>query len=66
MRLTGTLDVLNCRAASRMQVPPEQWNRVEARLPFLDYLPPDERPRLRQMALEFLTEKEVNFLKMIK
>lgn len=43
-----------------MQVPPEQWNRVEARLPFLDYLPPDERPRLRQMALEFLAEKEVH------
>ncbi|WP_298623971.1 zinc-dependent peptidase [uncultured Zoogloea sp.] len=48
------------RAASRMQVPPKQWNRVEARLPFLAYLPPDERPRLRQMALEFLTEKEVH------
>ena len=48
------------RAASRMQVPPEQWSRVEARLPFLEYLPPDERPRLRQMALEFLTEKEVH------
>ena len=48
------------RAASRMQVPPEQWNRVEARLPFLAYLPPDELPTLRQMALEFLAEKEVH------
>ena len=43
-----------------MQVPPEQWQRVEARLPFLAYLPPDERPQLRQMALEFLAEKEVH------
>ena len=43
-----------------MQVPPEQWSRVEASLPFLAYLPADERPRLRQMALEFLTEKEVH------
>lgn len=43
-----------------MQVPPEQWNRVEVRLPFLAYLPPGELPTLRQMALEFLAEKEVH------
>ena len=43
-----------------MQVPPEQCGRVEAGLPFLAYLPPDELPTLRQMALEFLAEKEVH------
>jgi len=47
------------RAADRMQVPPDQWHRVEAGLPFLDYLPPEERPRLRRLALELLADKEV-------
>lgn len=35
-----------------------QWARVERRLPFLDYLFVDERVRLREMALEFITRKE--------
>ena len=48
------------RAADRMQVPPDQWHRVEAGLPFLDYLPPEERPRLRRLALELLADKEVH------
>ncbi|MCV2216267.1 zinc-dependent peptidase [Thauera sp. Sel9] len=39
-------------------VPDSQWERVEAWLPFLDYLDPDDRPRLRRMALEFLAGKQ--------
>lgn len=43
-----------------MQVPAPQWARVEQRLPFLDFLPPDARPALRRLALEFLAEKEIH------
>lgn len=39
-------------------VPAEQWQRVERTLPFLARLLPDERLRLREMALEFLRRKE--------
>ncbi|ENO87907.1 zinc-dependent peptidase [Thauera linaloolentis] len=39
-------------------VPARQWARVEAGLPFLDYLDPGDRPRLRRMALEFLSGKQ--------
>lgn len=39
-------------------VPPAQWQRVEASLPFLDYLDPEDRPRLRALALAFLASKE--------
>ncbi|MBM3393015.1 MAG: zinc-dependent peptidase [Betaproteobacteria bacterium] len=35
-----------------------QWARVEDRLPFLDHLPADDRARLREMALEFIAQKE--------
>lgn len=35
-----------------------QWTQVEAGLPFLDHLPPAERSRLREMALEFIAQKE--------
>jgi Mlc titration factor MtfA (ptsG expression regulator) len=38
--------------------PAELWARVEARLPFLDWLPFDARPRLRTLSEDFLTEKE--------
>lgn len=34
-----------------------QWQRVEAGLPFLAYLPADARARLRTLALEFLDQK---------
>jgi len=34
------------------------WSRVEAGLPFFDRLAPDERVRLREMALEFIAAKE--------
>lgn len=40
------------------RIAPEQWTQVEATLPFLDYLPPADRPRLRELALEFLAQKE--------
>lgn len=48
------------RTADRRTVLPEQWDAVERSLPFLDYLPEEERPRLRRMALEFLADKEVH------
>lgn len=48
------------RAADRMQVSPDQWQQVEATLPFLDYLPPEDRPPLRRLALEFLADKEIH------
>lgn len=37
---------------------PELWARVEARLPFLAFLPDEARPRLRALAVDFLAEKE--------
>jgi Mlc titration factor MtfA (ptsG expression regulator) len=39
-------------------VPAELWARVEARLPFLDWLPFEARARLRTLSEDFLTEKE--------
>lgn len=48
------------RAADRMQVAPAQWARIEQSLPFLDFLPAEERPRLRRLALEFLADKQVH------
>ncbi|MDR2015878.1 MAG: zinc-dependent peptidase [Azoarcus sp.] len=39
-------------------VPEELWARVEARLPFLAWLPIDARPRLRTLSEDFLAEKE--------
>ena len=40
------------------EVPAAQWDRVERGLPFLDFLTPPERTRLRALALEFLASKE--------
>src|SRR5690606_37859499 len=34
------------------------WQRVERRLPFLDFLPAADRQRLRDMAIEFLRNKQ--------
>jgi Mlc titration factor MtfA (ptsG expression regulator) len=48
------------RAARALRVAPAQWQAVERRLPFLDFLPAADRPPLRQMALEFLAEKEMS------
>jgi Mlc titration factor MtfA (ptsG expression regulator) len=39
-------------------VPEELWARVEARLPFLAWLPVDARLRLRALSKDFLAEKE--------
>ena len=36
----------------------ELWTRIEARLPFLDWLPDEARPRLRALSEDFLAEKE--------
>lgn len=46
------------RRMTAIQVPDQLWRRVERRLPFLDYLPAEARPRLREMARAFLAEKE--------
>jgi Mlc titration factor MtfA (ptsG expression regulator) len=48
------------RAADRMQVAPAQWARIEQSLPFLDFLPAPDRPRLRRLALEFLADKQIH------
>ena len=48
------------RAADRMQVAPSQWERIEQSLPFLDFLPAPDRPRLRRLALEFLADKQIH------
>ena len=37
-----------------------QWARVEAGLPFLDYLASADRTQLREMALQFIAQKEWN------
>lgn len=36
----------------------EMWAKVEAGLPFLDFLPDADRPRLRELARRFVVEKE--------
>jgi len=39
-------------------VPEELWAHIEARLPFLAWLPSEARSRLRTLSEDFLTEKE--------
>lgn len=51
---------LRRRALHQSFVAPEQWQRVEAQMPFLGYLDGDERQRLRQLALQFLGEKALH------
>jgi MtfA peptidase len=48
------------RALDRIQVSDDQWTSAEVQLPFLGHLSADDRQRLRQMAREFLAEKEWN------
>ena len=48
------------RTAREYRVGDDLWAAVEAQLPFLAYLPEDDRPRLRRMALEFLADKEMS------
>lgn len=51
---------LRQRRAAAISVAAEQWARVELRLPFLAHLDAEERRRLREMALEFLSEKQMS------
>lgn len=45
--------------AANFEVDEATWQRVESRLPFLDFLEPAERARLRILTLEFLAEKQI-------
>jgi hypothetical protein len=51
-------DWLKQKALDRVQVSDAQWHEAEARLPFLVHLNADERKCLREMAREFLADKE--------
>ena len=44
--------------ASRLEIPDGLWHHVEAGLPFLGHLNPDERERLRELARQFIAEKQ--------
>lgn len=44
--------------APSARVPDALWARVEQSLPFLDFLPDADRPRLRALAIDFLEQKE--------
>ena len=46
------------RRLAAVQVPDELWGRIEARLPFLEYLEPADRGRLRELARAFIAEKQ--------
>lgn len=46
------------RALDKIRIDPDQWQRVEAQLPFLGHLGPADRQRLRDMAREFIAGKE--------
>jgi Mlc titration factor MtfA (ptsG expression regulator) len=46
------------RQAARLAIPNSLWHDVEARLPFLGHLTNDEQAHLRQLAREFIAEKE--------
>ena len=46
------------RQADRLDIALALWGQVEAGLPFLGHLAPDERARLRQLARELIAEKQ--------
>jgi Mlc titration factor MtfA (ptsG expression regulator) len=46
------------RQAARLEIAPELWTTTEQSLPFLRHLDSDQRGRLRQLAREFIAEKE--------
>lgn len=46
------------RRVDAVSVSDEMWTRAEARLPFLDYLEPEHRRRLRELARAFIAEKQ--------
>jgi len=46
------------RQGNRLQIDDSLWDQVEAGLPFLGHLLPAERRRLRQLARQFIAEKQ--------
>lgn len=46
------------RRIAAVIIPEDLWVRAEAQLPFLAFLPPEDRPRLRELARAFIAEKE--------
>jgi Mlc titration factor MtfA (ptsG expression regulator) len=46
------------RQAYQLDIPDTLWDEVEATLPYLGHLTPDERARLRQLARGFIAEKQ--------
>jgi hypothetical protein len=46
------------RQGERLDIRESLWHEVEADLPFLGHLVPDERSHLRQLARQFIAEKE--------
>ncbi len=46
------------RRAARLEIPEPLWNELEGGLPFLGHLTPGERAGLRQLAREFIAEKQ--------
>ncbi len=46
------------RRAERLAIPDPAWDAAESGLPFLAHLSTDERRRLRQLAREFIAEKQ--------
>lgn len=56
--MLSALTKLFGKAAPPPSVDDAQWARVEAGLPFLGFLAPADRGRLRAMALEFIATKE--------
>jgi len=46
------------RQADRLDIPARSWDEVEAGLPFLYHLTQDERSHLRQLARQFIAEKQ--------
>jgi hypothetical protein len=48
------------RAAAQLAIDTTQWQTAEYTLPFLDRLTDDERNRLRELARQFIAEKEWN------
>jgi len=46
------------RRAGRLEIPAALWDEAEAGLSFLGHLTPDERTHLRQLAREFIAEKQ--------
>ncbi|OHC63219.1 MAG: hypothetical protein A2040_07390 [Rhodocyclales bacterium GWA2_65_19] len=46
------------RQGDRLEIPEPLWDQVERGLPFLGHLSPDERSHLRQLARQFIAEKQ--------